>query len=98
MIRKIIKFVDTNIIKSGITNISIKLIESNYQMLYKDKESFEKVIHPVEVNYTAVTLIILVGGILTKYFLGTYVEKQGELLYSESLKEYLLFVKFIEAC
>lgn len=49
------------------------------------KESFEKVIHPVEVNYTAATLIILVGGILTKYFLGTYVEKQGELLYSESL-------------
>lgn len=49
------------------------------------KESFEKTINPVQVNYTAVTLIILIGGILTKYFLGTYVEKQGELLYSESL-------------
>ncbi len=79
MIRKIIKFVDTNIIKSGITNICTKLIESNYQMLYKDKESFEKVI---KMKKSARLVALCTSRIYDPQIHG-YIEKLNERLRTE---------------
>ena len=36
-------------------------------------ESIKKVINPVEANYSSLTLIILVGAIITKFILGIYI-------------------------
>ena len=44
-------------------------------------ESWQKIVNPVEVNYTAVTLIVVSAGILAKFLLGKYVRKKGEELY-----------------
>lgn len=49
------------------------------------KESAEKLIHPEQTNYTYITLIILIVGIIVKFVLGTYVKKKGKKLNSESL-------------
>lgn len=49
------------------------------------KESFDKILYPSSVNYTTVTLLIVIIGILTKYFLGRYVKGKGKELNSESL-------------
>ena len=48
-------------------------------------ESWQKIVNPVEVNYTAVTLIVVSTGILAKFLLGKYVRKKGEELYSDAL-------------
>ncbi len=49
------------------------------------KESFEKIFNPEDVNYTPITLTVIIIGILTKLTLGRYVKCQGEKLNSESL-------------
>ena len=49
------------------------------------KESAEKLIHPEQTNYTYITLIILIVGIIVKFVLGTYVKKKGKKLNSESI-------------
>ena len=49
------------------------------------KESFAKIIEPVEPNYTAVTLIVVIVAIFVKFFFGRYVKKSGEKLDSQSL-------------
>ena len=48
-------------------------------------ESIKKVINPVETNYPSLTLIILVGAILTKFILGIYVQNKGKELNSDAL-------------
>ena len=49
------------------------------------KESVEKILHPAAASYTAVSLIIIAAAVLTKYFLGRYVSRQGKKLNSQSL-------------
>ncbi|MCR5134855.1 MAG: cation diffusion facilitator family transporter [Clostridiales bacterium] len=49
------------------------------------KESVEKILHPAAANYTTVSLIIIAAAVLTKYFLGRYVSRQGKKLNSQSL-------------
>lgn len=49
------------------------------------KESVEKILHPQAANYTTASLIIIAAAVLTKYFLGRYVSKQGKKLNSQSL-------------
>lgn len=49
------------------------------------KESVEKILHPSAANYTTVSLIIIAAAVLTKYFLGRYVSRQGKKLNSQSL-------------
>ena len=49
------------------------------------RESVDKIFHPEEVNYTPLTLAVIIVGIVTKVTLGRYVKSQGEKLNSESL-------------
>ena len=48
-------------------------------------ESIKKIIHPEIVDYTTITLIILVAGIIVKFVLGIYVKKKGKDVNSDSL-------------
>ncbi len=48
-------------------------------------ESVKKVIHPEVSDYSTVTLIVLVAGILVKFILGIYVKKKGKDVNSDSL-------------
>ena len=48
-------------------------------------ESVKKIIHPGEVDYSNLTLIILVASIIVKFILGIYVKKKGKEVNSDSL-------------
>lgn len=48
-------------------------------------ESVKKIISPESVNYSLVTLIILIVGIIVKFVLGLYVKKKGKDVNSTSL-------------
>ena len=48
-------------------------------------ESIKKIIKPEAVDYSAITLIILIVGIIVKFILGIYVRKKGEDVNSDSL-------------
>lgn len=48
-------------------------------------ESIKKIIHPEKVDYTTITLIILIAGIIVKFILGIYVKKKGKEVNSDSL-------------
>lgn len=48
-------------------------------------ESAKKIFTPEEVDYEAVTLVILVAGIVVKFALGLYVKKKGHEVKSDSL-------------
>ena len=48
-------------------------------------ESVKKIITPEIPDYTKTTLIILIAGIIVKFFLGTYVKKTGKKVNSDSL-------------
>ena len=49
------------------------------------KESIEKIINPVEVNYTIPSLIVIAVAVVTKFALGKYVKNIGEKIDSQSL-------------
>ncbi|MBR4578783.1 MAG: cation transporter [Oscillospiraceae bacterium] len=49
------------------------------------QESLEKVLHPEEASYTAVSLLIIAAAVAVKFLLGRYVKAQGVKLNSESL-------------
>ena len=49
-------------------------------------ESAREIINPVEPEYSAATLIVVVSGVIVKIVLGRYVKSQGEELSSDSLK------------
>ena len=49
------------------------------------KESVDKILHPEETNYSAVTLIVLIASIGAKLLLGQYFKKKGGELHSGSL-------------
>ena len=48
-------------------------------------ESIKKIIHPEGVDYSTITLIILIAGIIVKFILGLYVKKKGKDVNSDSL-------------
>ena len=48
-------------------------------------ESVKKIIHPEVADYSTVTLIILIAGIIVKFALGMYVKKKGKDVNSDSL-------------
>ena len=48
-------------------------------------ESIKKIIHPEVADYSTVTLIILIAGILVKFILGIHVKKKGKEVNSDSL-------------
>ena len=48
-------------------------------------ESIKKIITPEEVDYSPVTLIIIIASIIVKFFLGLYVKKKGKEVNSDSL-------------
>ena len=48
-------------------------------------ESIKKIIHPEKVDYSNITLIILIAGIIVKFILGLYVKKKGKDVNSDSL-------------
>lgn len=48
-------------------------------------ESVKKILHPEVANYSTITLIILVVGIMVKFVLGVYVKKKGKTVNSDSL-------------
>ena len=48
-------------------------------------ESVKKVIHPEDADYSTITLIILIAGIIIKFVLGIYVKKKGKEVNSDSL-------------
>lgn len=48
-------------------------------------ESIKKIIHPDDVDYSIVTLIVLIMGIIIKFILGLYVKKKGKDVHSDSL-------------
>ena len=48
-------------------------------------ESIKKIIYPEEVDYSVVTLVILISGIIVKFILGLYVKKKGKEVNSDSL-------------
>lgn len=48
-------------------------------------ESVKKVIHPEVADYSTITLIILIAGIIVKFVLGIYVKKKGKDVNSDSL-------------
>lgn len=49
------------------------------------RESFLKIVNPVEADYSVISLIIIIVAVFTKFFLGKYVKKQGKELNSGSL-------------
>ena len=48
-------------------------------------ESIEKIVHPEVADYSIITLIILIAGIIVKFILGIYVKKKGKNVNSDSL-------------
>ena len=48
-------------------------------------ESIKKIIHPEVADYSYITLIILISGIIVKFLLGLYVKKKGREVNSDSL-------------
>lgn len=48
-------------------------------------ESIKKIIHPTLPDYSTITLIILIAGIIVKFILGIYVKKIGKKVNSDSL-------------
>ncbi len=48
-------------------------------------ESVKKFLHPTAPDYTAVTLIVIIAGIIVKLALGAYVKRQGQRLNSDAL-------------
>lgn len=48
-------------------------------------ESFKKIIHPEEADYSIITLVILIFGIIIKFVLGIYVKQKGKKVNSTSL-------------
>ena len=48
-------------------------------------ESVKKIIHPETPDYSTITLIILIAGIIVKFALGIYVKKKGKEVNSDSL-------------
>ena len=48
-------------------------------------ESVKKVIHPEAADYSTITLVILITGIVVKFVLGIYVKKKGKEVNSDSL-------------
>ena len=48
-------------------------------------ESVKKIIHPEDTNYSIITIIILISGIIVKFILGIYVKKKGKDVNSDSL-------------
>ena len=48
-------------------------------------ESIKKIFNPAEPDYSLITLIILIAGIIIKFILGIYVRKQGKKVNSNSL-------------
>ena len=48
-------------------------------------ESVKKIIHPDKLEYSTITLIILISGIIVKFILGIYVKKKGKEVNSDSL-------------
>lgn len=49
-------------------------------------ESIKKIINPEVSDYSSVTIIILIAGIIVKFVLGIYVKKKGETVNSDYLK------------
>lgn len=48
-------------------------------------ESIKKIIHPEDSDYSTMTLVILIAGIVVKFLLGIYVKKVGKKVNSDSL-------------
>lgn len=48
-------------------------------------ESIKKIINPETADYSTITLIILIAGIIVKFILGIYVKKKGKDVNSDSL-------------
>lgn len=48
-------------------------------------ESIKKIINPEVADYSTITLIILIAGIIVKFILGLYVKKKGKDVNSDSL-------------
>ena len=48
-------------------------------------ESIKKIIHPEVADYSMVTLVIVIAGIIVKFILGLYVKKKGKDVNSDSL-------------
>ena len=48
-------------------------------------ESIKKIIHPEASDYSTITLIILIAGIIVKFILGVYVKKKGRSVNSDAL-------------
>ena len=48
-------------------------------------ESIKKIINPELVDYSTVTLVIIIAGIFVKFILGLYVKKKGKEINSDSL-------------
>ena len=48
-------------------------------------ESIKKIIHPEAADYSIITLIILISGIIVKFILGLFVKKKGKDVNSDSL-------------
>ena len=49
------------------------------------RESFDKIIHPEEANYTIASMVIIAVAVVVKFFMGRYVKKVGEQIDSDSL-------------
>ena len=49
-------------------------------------ESVKKIIHPVDVNYSTLTLVVLVAAVAVKLILGIYVSNQGKRVRSGALE------------
>ncbi|CBK73507.1 cation diffusion facilitator family transporter [Butyrivibrio fibrisolvens 16/4] len=56
-----------------------------YAGLTSLNESILKIIHPTEVEYETLTLVVLVAAIIVKFFLGRYVKATGEKVNSSAL-------------
>lgn len=53
--------------------------------IFSMKESVLKIINPSETKFTTITVIVIVAGIITKFFLGRYYIKKGKELNSGAL-------------
>jgi cation diffusion facilitator family transporter len=63
--------------------VSIIIILMGYELL---RDSFSKILHPEEVTFSYLTLIILIVSILIKFYMAFYSRRVGKKINSETLK------------
>ncbi len=70
------------VIRTSIISILANIVLAGFTAFV---ESVKKIIYPQVADYSTITLVILIFGIIVKFILGLYVKKVGKRVNSDSL-------------